>query len=61
MEAGNITEDAAFKSFLHLSYKNTQILFFETVPFNFFVRQTLTDDFWGLHKNMNCAFPLTLI
>ena len=20
---------------------------------------TLTDDFWGLHKNMNCAFPLT--
>ena len=22
--------------------------------------QTLTDDFWGLHKNMNCAFPLTI-
>ena len=22
------------------------------------MRQTLTDDFWGLHKNMNCAFPL---
>ena len=20
---------------------------------------TLTHDFWGLHKNMNCAFPLT--
>ena len=23
------------------------------------MRQTLTDDFWGLYKNMNCAFPLT--
>ena len=22
------------------------------------MRQTLTDDFWGLHKNMNCVFPL---
>ena len=22
------------------------------------MRKTLTDDFWGLHKNMNCAFPL---
>ena len=25
-----------------------------------FMRQTLTDDFWGLHKNKNCAFPLTI-
>ena len=23
------------------------------------MRQTLTDDFWGIHKNMNCAFPLS--
>ena len=22
------------------------------------MRQTLTDDFWGLRKNMNCAFSL---
>ena len=22
------------------------------------MKQTLTNDFWGLHKNMNCAFPL---
>ena len=29
-----------------------------TVLFNIFMRQTSTDDFWGLHKNMNCAFPL---
>ena len=24
-----------------------------------FMRQTLADDFWGLHKNMNCPLPLT--
>ena len=29
-----------------------------TVLFNIFMRQTLTDYFGGLHKNMNCAFPL---
>ena len=23
------------------------------------MRQTLTDDFWGLQKNLNCAFSLT--
>ena len=50
MEVGNITKAAAFKSFLHLSYKNTQILFFVTVLFNFFVRQTLTNDFWAFTK-----------
>ena len=27
-----------------------------TALFNIFVSQTLTDDFLGLHKNMNCAF-----
>ena len=60
MEVGNITKAATFKSFLHPSYKNTQLLFLVTVLFNIFMRQTLTDDFWGLHKNMNCAFPLNL-
>ena len=58
MEVGNITKAANFKSSLHLGYKNTQILFLWTVLFNTFMRQTLTDDFGGLHKNMNCAFPL---
>ena len=33
------------------------ITFFVTVLFNIFMRQTLTDDFWRLHKNINCAFP----
>ena len=31
--------------FLHLSYKNTQLLFFVAVLFNIFMKQTLTDDF----------------
>ena len=34
------------------------ITFFVTVLFNMFTRETLTDDFRGLHKNMNCVFPL---
>ena len=58
MEVGNITKTATFKSFLHVSYKNTQLLFFVTVLFNIFMRQTLTKDFWGLHKIMNRVFPL---
>ena len=58
MKIGNITKTATFKSFFHLNYKNPQLLFFLTVLFNVFMRQTLTNDFWGLHKNMNCTFPL---
>ena len=61
MEIGNITKAATFKSFLRLSYKNTKLLYFVTVLFNIFMRQTLTDDFSGLHKNMNCAFPLNKV
>ena len=61
MEVGNITKAATFKSFFYLSYKNTKLLCFVTVLFNIFMRQTLTDDFGGLHENMNCAFPLITI
>ena len=57
MEVGIITKAATFKSFLHLSYKNT-VTFFMAVFFNIFMRQTLTDTFWVLHRNINCAFPL---
>ena len=60
MEVGNIAKAATFKSFLHLSYENTHY-FFVTVLFNIFMRQTLTDDFWEIHKNMNCAFPLKTV
>ena len=61
MEVGNIIKAATFKSFLYLSYKKRTISFFVTVLFHIFKRQTLTDDFWGLHKNMSCEFPLTCI
>ena len=30
MEVGNITKAVTFKSFLHLSYKNTQFYFFDS-------------------------------
>ena len=61
MEVGNITKAANFKSFLHLNYKNTQLQFLLQFFFNIFIRQTLTNDFGGLHKKMNCAFPLVRI
>ena len=38
------------KVFLHPSYKNTQSLFFVTVDFNIFMRQTLTNDFLGVTR-----------
>ena len=49
---------ATFKSFLHLSYKNTQLLFWCFLIFSW--DKHLTDDFWSLHKNMNCTFLLML-
>ena len=48
-------------SFLHRSYKNTQLLFFVTVFFKIFMRKTLTDHFGGLHKNRNCGFPFKIL
>ena len=60
MEVGNITKAATFKSFLRLIYKKAKLLYFVIVVFSIFMRQTLTDDFWGLHKNINCMFPFTL-
>ena len=60
IELGNIAKAATFKSFLHLSYENTHY-FFVTVLFNIFMRQTLTDDFWEIHKNMNGAFTLKTV
>ena len=61
MEVGNITKAATFKSFIHLSYKNTQLLLLWQRFLIIFIRQTLTDYFWGPNENMNCAFPLRLI
>ena len=58
MQVGNITKAATYKSLLHLSHKNIQLLFLWQCFLIFFIRKKLTDEFWGLHKNMNCAFPL---
>ena len=57
MELGNVTKAANFKSFLHLGYKNTQLLFLWTILFNIVMRQTLNNDYGGLHTKMDCAFP----
>ena len=51
---------AKFKSFLHLSCKSAQLLLFWQGFLIFLMRKTLTDNFWGLNKNMNCAFSLNL-
>ena len=56
MKARNIAKAATFKSFLHL-IKNTKLLFLWTLLCNTSMRQTLNDDFGGLHEDMNCAFP----
>ena len=60
MEVGNITEAAIFKNVLHLNHKNTQLLFLWQYFLLFFMRKKITNDFWGLHKNMICAFPLKI-
>ena len=56
MEIGNLTKTATFKSFFQQVYKNTLLSFFWV--FFVFMRQTLTDNFWELHKNKNWAFSL---
>ena len=61
MEDGNIANAATLKRFSPLRYKSTQLLFFVTELFYIFMRQTLTDEFWVLHINMNYAFPLIRI
>ena len=52
METGNITTSATF---------NIQLLVLcDSAFLIIFMRQTLTNDFWGLRKNANCAFPLNI-
>ena len=31
-----------------------------SAPLTFLMRKALTDDFWGLDKNMNCTVPLKI-
>ena len=54
MEIGNVTKAATFKSFLHQCYKSTQLTFLWQCILIVLMKQTLTDDFGGLHKNKNC-------
>ena len=54
-------KSCCFYNFSSPKLSKHTITFFETVLFNIFLRQTLIDDLWGLHKNMNCAFPLISI
>ena len=58
MKVGKIIKAATFKSFSLLKLLKCTITFFVTALFNVFMKRTLTDDYWGLHKNMICAFPL---
>ena len=58
VEVGNTTKAATFKNFRNLSYQDTHLLFCVTVFFNISTRQTLIDDFWRWHKNMNSMFTL---
>ena len=48
MKTGNVTKAATFKSFLHQSYKNTQLLFFVTVLFNYFHETNINRRFLGV-------------
>ena len=61
IEIRNVTKAAAFKRFLHQSYKNTQLISFATALFNYFHETNINQWFWGLHKNKNCAFPLRFL
>ena len=57
MEVRNITKAATFKNYLHLKLLKRKVTFFVAVILNVFMRQILTDDFWGLNKNMIARFP----
>ena len=48
MKTGNVIKAATFKSFLHQSYKNTQLLFFVTVLFNYFHETNINRRFLGV-------------
>ena len=48
MEVGNTTKAAIFKSFLHLSYKNTQLLFFCDSVFQYFHKTNINKGLLGV-------------
>ena len=50
---------ASFQKFSSLKLKRRTITFLWQCFLIFLLRKTLTNDFWGLHTNINCAFPLS--
>ena len=48
------------KNFLYRGYKSTQLVFLWQCFLNIFTKQTLNNDFSGLHKNNNCVSPFPL-
>ena len=61
MEIDNVTKAATFKSFLHQSYKNTQLLFFVTVLFNYFHETNINRWFLGVTQKyeLRVSFKLS--
>ena len=57
METGKDSKAAIFKSSLHKVTKAHNYFFCDCFLIFFMIR-TLTDDFWGLHRNKNCAFTV---
>ena len=58
MEIENVSKAVTFKSFAHQIIKTHNYFFLRQYFSIIFMRQTLTDYFWGLHKNKNSVFPL---
>ena len=50
MEVVNTTKAATFQKFSSNEILKHTVTFFVTLLFSIFMRQTLTDYFWGLHK-----------
>ena len=48
MEIGNASKAATFKYFLHQNYKNTELLLFVTVLFNYFNETNIKQWFLGV-------------
>ena len=61
MKTGNVTKAATFKSFLHQSYKNTQLLFFVTVLFNYFHETNINRRFLGVTQKYELRVSFKLV
>ena len=58
IEVGNVKIAATFKSFLHLSYKYTYLLFLWECYQKYFHETNINRWFLGITQNMNYTFPL---